>query len=285
MQLFTRKSKRRRRVLVVDDEMINRELLEAILSLNYDVETAANGVEALALLRKYQESGTQFSLILMDLLMPQMSGFRLLEECQADEALKEIPIIVSTSEKSAEVRSIRMGAQDFISKPYRMPEVILARCERIIELSEDKRLIHSIEKDPVTGLYIKVFFDAYIRRAVPDIRRPMDAFAFRLVSASSGTTETAAYKAAAGIFNEVFSDASAIACHRDDGAFEVFCEHRDDHESILARLKESVSGFDVSVKAGVYTGVDRAVDPAIWFERAYSACDSAQNGCLAYYSA
>ena len=44
MQLFTRKSKRRRRVLVVDDEMINRELLEAILSLNYDVETAANGV-------------------------------------------------------------------------------------------------------------------------------------------------------------------------------------------------------------------------------------------------
>ena len=87
MQLFTRKSKRRRRVLVVDDEMINRELLEAILSLNYDVETAANGVEALALLRKYQESGTQFSLILMDLLMPQMSGFRLLEECQADEVL------------------------------------------------------------------------------------------------------------------------------------------------------------------------------------------------------
>ncbi len=87
MQLFTRKSKRRRRVPVVDDEMLYRKLLETILSLNYDVETAANGVKAPALLRKYQESGTQFSLILMDLLMPQMSGFRLLEECQADEVL------------------------------------------------------------------------------------------------------------------------------------------------------------------------------------------------------
>ena len=67
--------------------MLNRKLLETILSLNYDVETAANGVEALALLRKYQESGTQFSLIPMDLLIPQMPGFRLLEECQADEVL------------------------------------------------------------------------------------------------------------------------------------------------------------------------------------------------------
>ena len=285
MQLFRRKSKKRRKVLVVDDEMINRELLETILSLSYDVETAANGVEALALLRKYQNSGTQFSLILMDLLMPQMSGFRLLEECQADKVLKEIPVIVMTSEKSAEVRSIHMGAQDFISKPYRMPEVILARCERIIEQSEDKQLIHSIEKDPVTGLYIKVFFDAYIRRAVPDIRRAMDAFVFRLVSASADPPSDAALKEAADIVNEVFSDASAIACYTGDGAFRVFCEHRNDYETILARLNERTGRFGVSVKMGVCADVDRAVDQELWFERAFSACDSAQNGCLAFYSA
>jgi PleD family two-component response regulator len=119
-----------------------------------------------------------YSLILLDLLMPQMSGFQVLEACKKDDKLRQIPIIVMTSEKSAEVRSIRMGALDFITKPYRMPEVILARCERIVELSEEKSLIRSIEKDRETGLYTKDFFYAYIRR-IPETRFDTDAIVLR----------------------------------------------------------------------------------------------------------
>ena len=60
MKTFMRNSKQRRRVLVVDDEIINRELLETILSLNYDVETASDGQEALNILNKNKKAGFRF---------------------------------------------------------------------------------------------------------------------------------------------------------------------------------------------------------------------------------
>ena len=161
MNSFFKSRRKKRRVLMVDDEQINRELLEAILSFNYDVDSAENGAEAMEMLRSAEQP---YSLLLLDLLMPKKSGFQVIEECKADEELSKIPIIVLTTEKSAEVRSIRLGADDFITKPYRMPEVILARCERIIELSEERALIREIEKDKRTELYKKDFFFAYLRR-------------------------------------------------------------------------------------------------------------------------
>ena len=107
MNHFLKFSRMKRRVLAVDDEMINRELLKAILAMNYEVTFATNGKEAMEQLYAAEEP---FSLILLDLLMPQMSGFQVIEACKKDDKLREIPIIVMTSEKSAEVRSIRMGA-------------------------------------------------------------------------------------------------------------------------------------------------------------------------------
>ncbi len=70
-----------------------------------------------------------------------MSGEELLGKIKADEILSGIPVIVMTSEKPAEVSSIKHGADDFITKPYDSPEVIKARCERIIQLYEDKSII------------------------------------------------------------------------------------------------------------------------------------------------
>ena len=129
MNTFMTTGEMKRRVLVVDDEVINRELLGAMLSQTFDIAFASNGKEAMEALTAPE---ADYSLILLDLLMPIMNGFEVIEQCQSDEHLRQIPIIVMTSEKSAEVRSIRMGAADFITKPYDMPEVILARCERII---------------------------------------------------------------------------------------------------------------------------------------------------------
>ena len=140
----------KRHVLVVDDEMINREILTSILSSEYEVHAAENGQAALDILKA---GDCSFSLILVDLLMPVMDGFELIQILKNDDSLRLIPIIVMTSEKDAEVRSIKLGAADFITKPYDMPDVILARCERIIELQEDKNIIHDTERDTRTGLY------------------------------------------------------------------------------------------------------------------------------------
>ncbi len=140
MEHVKKNSGYKRRVLVVDDEMINCEILKNILGSKYQVETAMDGEEAF---RYISEARPPYSLILLDLLMPKMDGFEFIKKVRANEELKSTPVIVMTSEADAEVESINLGAADFITKPYDMPEVILARCDRIIELSEDKTIIKS----------------------------------------------------------------------------------------------------------------------------------------------
>ena len=148
----------RRCILVVDDELINREILKNYLCNDYEVLCAANGTEALALMHEHKDS---LSLVLLDLLMPVMSGFEVLKAAKADEELKHIPIIVTTSEQAAELESLQLGAIDFVPKPYPAVDVVLARVLRIIELSEDREIIQSTERDDLTGLLNKEFFYRY----------------------------------------------------------------------------------------------------------------------------
>ena len=86
-------------------------------------------------------------------IMPGLNGFEVLERVRSDENTAHIPVIVLTSEKAAEVESLQLGASDFISKPFNMPEVILARIKRAIELSEDTHILQATERDPLTDLY------------------------------------------------------------------------------------------------------------------------------------
>ena len=128
----------KRTVLIVEDELINRRILGKIVGSEYEVLYAENGKTALETIRRQPKT---ISLILLDLLMPVMDGFQLLDVIQSDDQLRRIPVIVLTADKTAEVRSLRAGAADFIPKPYDMPEVILARVSRSIKLAEDSGII------------------------------------------------------------------------------------------------------------------------------------------------
>jgi response regulator RpfG family c-di-GMP phosphodiesterase len=140
----------KRTVLIVEDEFINREILASYLEENYDVLKANNGLEALHLIH---ESLIPISLILLDINMPIMNGFAFLQEIKKEEKYKKIPVIVLTGEKDSELESLNLGAVDFISKPYNMKEIILARVRRSIELSEDRMIIQAAERDERTGVY------------------------------------------------------------------------------------------------------------------------------------
>ncbi len=123
-----------------------------------------------------REHREELSIVLLDLIMPVMNGFEVLETVQNDELLSRIPIIVLTAEKSAELQALQMGASDFITKPFDMPEIILARVARIIELCEGRQLISAAEHDHLTGLYSRDFFFEYANRLYqyhPELR--MDA--------------------------------------------------------------------------------------------------------------
>jgi signal transduction histidine kinase len=103
-------------ILVVDDNAINRAVFTAQLEAEGHVVTTAElGSKALALLRSQS-----FDVVLLDLMMPEMDGFQVLEQIKADNTLRHIPVIVVSALDDMEfvVRSIKMGAADHLPKPF-----------------------------------------------------------------------------------------------------------------------------------------------------------------------
>ena len=110
-------------LLVVDDLSQNIELLEAHLEpQGYDILKAANGKEALEKL-----SSNQIDLVLLDVMMPGMNGFEVLEKLRADKKTERIPVIMITVLKEAEerIKAVEAGCDDFISKPFDKHELLV----------------------------------------------------------------------------------------------------------------------------------------------------------------
>lgn len=104
-------------ILIVDDMDLNRELLREILSPDYEILEAEGGVQALELIKKHKD---RLIAILLDLIMPGMDGFQVLEALGGMKLIGKIPILVISGENSAETeqRCFTLGISDFIAKPY-----------------------------------------------------------------------------------------------------------------------------------------------------------------------
>jgi len=117
------------RVLVVDDNEQNRELIVANLdALHCQVDSAAEGAEALAKVRD-----GRYDLILLDIMMPRMSGFEVCRKLKSDPATREIPVLMVTALNEIE-RAVECGTDDFISKPVNRLE-LLARVKNLLRVS------------------------------------------------------------------------------------------------------------------------------------------------------
>ena len=111
---------RRKCVLIVDDEVSNRELLEALLTeLGHDVDMAADGSEALATI------DLSHDLVLLDVMMPGIDGFEVARRIRNESAVSDIPICMVTalSGKEERLRAVEAGANDFIVKPIDKTEL------------------------------------------------------------------------------------------------------------------------------------------------------------------
>ncbi len=118
------------KVLVIDD---NPKFLEDSLPLyGYEVESAVDGLKAMKTLSKK----TDFDIILLDVMMPNMNGWDVLKEIRENENTKQIPIIMTTaiSEEQKIVKGLKMGADDYIVKPFVL-STLLARIEAVIRRS------------------------------------------------------------------------------------------------------------------------------------------------------
>ena len=117
-------------LLIVDDNELNRDMLTRRLErLGYQVSCAENGSEALKLLKK-----ESFDLLLLDIIMPVMDGFEVLEQLKAEPPLRNIPVIVLSASDQLDhvVKCIQKGAQDYLSKPF-SPVLLQARIGSCLE--------------------------------------------------------------------------------------------------------------------------------------------------------
>ncbi len=135
-------------VLVVDDNEVNRDLLGRRLQRQgHTVAVAVDGCEALEMIR-----ATSFDLVFLDIMMPRMNGYQVLEQLKADPSLRHIPVIVISALDDIDsiVRCIELGAEDYLTKPFN-PILLKAR----IEASLEKKRLRDLEQAYLEKLQIE----------------------------------------------------------------------------------------------------------------------------------
>ena len=135
--------KDRQRVLVVDDSYMNRMILTEILKSDYEIINAASGEECLEIIEKY---GTGIDIILLDIVMPGMDGFEVLNYMNNNNWIEDIPVILISSEDSNQYirRAYEMGVSDYISRPFDA-KIVYQRVLNTIKLyAKQRRLINLI---------------------------------------------------------------------------------------------------------------------------------------------
>ena len=273
---------KRKKILIVDDYLVNRKVLEKLIPEDMEAIHAENGVEALDLAKEFH---TEISLILLDIIMPVMDGFEVLDRLSNDELLSSIPVIVQTSsnDSSNEIRCLASGASDFISKPY-VAEVVKHRIESIIRLRENSSMINMLEFDKLTGLYSREFFYKNVRglfERYPDEDFDMicsDIENFKLINDKYGTKKG----------DEVLKELAYAYSKCDEGinlAGRIGSDKfgfviSSNHGFSLEKFEKGLSSFvenavvpNIVLKFGVYRNVDKTLEISNIYDRARLALE------------
>jgi putative two-component system response regulator len=133
----------RKKVILVDDNPINLKLARNTLMSKYDVFTVPSAEKLFQLLEK-----TVPDIILLDVLMPEMSGYEAIKILKQDDKTADIPVIflTSKSDTGSELEGFVLGAVDYISKPF-SPQILLKRVETQVLLEEQKRELRILNED------------------------------------------------------------------------------------------------------------------------------------------
>ena len=144
------------KLLVVDDQPINIQVMHQVFGADYQVFMATSGAQALAICQ-----GNPPDLVLLDVVMPEMDGFEVCAQLKAHDATRNIPVIFITAHSDAaqETHGLSVGAVDFISKPVN-PAVVRARVKTHLTLKFQSDLLRNLVfLDGLSGVYNRRYFD------------------------------------------------------------------------------------------------------------------------------
>lgn len=153
-------NKRKYKVLIVDDSEINRAILTEILKDDYIVDEAENGKKALEIMQK---ESNNISLVVLDVVMPEMDGYEVLETMNTLGIIDELPVIMISSESAPGfiTKAFDLGAKDYISRPFETA-VVLRRVRNTISLfAKQRRLVNiaasqAYEKEKNNNMMISI---------------------------------------------------------------------------------------------------------------------------------
>lgn len=122
----------KQKILVVDDKGMNRYMLGGIFRDDYEIVEAGGGLEAIEILEEEKE---ELAVVLLDIIMPGMDGFGVLEHMKKRDMLEQIPVVIVTDDSSeaTSVKAFEYKVADMVIKPFE-PRIIKRRVQNIIEL-------------------------------------------------------------------------------------------------------------------------------------------------------
>lgn len=136
-------------ILVIDDDPTSLKRAKSIMEKEYRVAAAVSGAMAF----KYLEKNTP-DLILLDLNMPEMDGFQVIEKLGGDDEYSKIPVmfLAATQDPKSEAECFERGAVDFVSKPF-IPQVLQSRVKRVLELYTYKNQLETMVQEQANDIY------------------------------------------------------------------------------------------------------------------------------------
>ncbi len=273
----------RKHILIADDQDANRDILGSFLEEDYDILYASDGLETMNMLHAHKD---EIALLLLDLYMPNMDGRKVLKTMQVDEDLMSIPVIVLTVDPDAELDSLKLGALDFISKPYPNIDIVKARIAKCIELSENRDLIKHTRRDKLTGLLHYDYFIQYLERFDHLYKESaFDAFVcdinhFHAVNEKYGHQFGDLVLRSIGFkFRNLARKTGGIGCRKGGDTFMLYCPHQPDFEQLVRRFREDLfvdkdTAEKISMRFGVFSNADLEPDIEERFVCARLAADN-----------
>lgn len=140
----------RKKILIVDDEAINRELLRQMFENEYDIVMAQDGTEAIQLITRYQ---TELAVVLLDLMMPKVNGYQVLQVLNSSSLINKIPVVLVTANTDIKIAlsCYALGVADVVNKPF-VAQIVRRRVINIIEMYEDRDTLKGLLEQSNTKL-------------------------------------------------------------------------------------------------------------------------------------
>ena len=289
------KAPAKRKILVVEDNELNREILSSFLEEKFDVILAENGEEGLKILGEHYR---ELSVVLLDICMPVCDGFEFLRRRNKDKLLSTIPVIVMTgsNSKDAEIQCLDLGAVDFIPKPYNF-KIVVGRINSVIKLRESVLTLTAVEHDELTGIYTRQAFFYHAKtllKAKAEERFHLivaDIRDFKLINSSYGDKigdEVLCYLAKT--YTTMFRDGLVSRY----GSDQFVCMTYGDWDLSLETMKKLTEEIaenapipNLMIKYGVYEDVDTSLPISVICDRGFMAIRSIRDNyehSIAYYT-